>query len=98
LSSIKKKAIGLMIKLKKGHMKWIIVLFIMVNGPRKVVVREKAFKYGKMAQNSLVTGNQIKQMVKEGSFTLTGMCMKENGTMTKRKEGVPMSIWMEQST
>lgn len=39
--------------------------FTKANGPKKVTEKEKELKSGKMAANTLVTGNLIKLTVKE---------------------------------
>ena len=45
-------------------MNLIMVLYIMVNGQKKAIVKEKVYKYGKMGVNIKATGKLIKPMEK----------------------------------
>lgn len=71
--------------------------FIMDNGQKMVLEKEKEFNFGKMEANMKVIGKTTKQMDMVDLYMLMVIAIMEIGLMIKLMVEVPMSIWTELS-
>lgn len=79
-------------------MNWTTELSIMDNGQKKAYVREKVYRYGKMAVNTKGIGKMIELMGMEDSFIPTATATTANGSTTKPMAVAPTNTWMEPNT
>jgi hypothetical protein len=79
-------------------MKWIMGLFIMVNGLKMDTEKEKALRSGKTEVSISDIGKTIRRTAREDLCMLMEMSMKESGIMTKLKEEVPTNTWTVPNT
>ena len=71
--------------------------FIMDNGQKMVLEKEKEFNFGKMEASMKVIGKTTKQMDMVDLYMLMVIAIMEIGLMIKLMVEVPMSIWTELS-
>jgi hypothetical protein len=82
----------------KVRLKWTTEPFSKASGPKTVAEKAKAFKSGRTAASTLVTGRMTSPTVRADSSMLMEMYTRVSGRMTRRKEEVTMNIQMRQST